>query len=426
MYSIFGLATSVFVFLISFFHISGVGNYFLAQRLGLVLWHFWAVGIGGCLVLALLSRTSFQMPKASVPYLLWSGAFVVCAGLSLMIVDRGPVAIDAIIKYVWFFAVTISLVLLVKTPLLRRSVGYGAVAAVLLMSVVTIMEFLDPNFQVIVDRYLDDINVIGVVNRAGAFHINPNENGLAIVLAMFAGVFFLPPRFRFPFVLLAGMAVFATVSRAALTIWALVTLVCFFMGYIAKGFLVGKIFGVGFVCLLGYLLVSGQIPGLVADMGMDELLSGGMKERLSQNFFTQDDGSSQSRLDVAGSTFREFIDSPLSGIGMGTTDTIDGLGSHNQHLKIAAEMGIFGYLAYVALLAVAWLNRSAVAVFFVLFYFLLGLSNHSMLYGTVYAVLIPLSIVFIPEMLRQVPVASRRRRKRRRRSLSTAERQLGA
>jgi len=426
MSSISGFATAVFVFLISFFHISGVGNYFLAQRFGLVLWHFWAVGIGGCLVLALLSRSSFRMPKASVPYLLWSGTFIVVTGLSLLVVDRGPAAIDAGISYVWFFAVTVSLVLLVKTPLLRRCVGYGAVAAVLVMSAFTIMEFLDPNFQVIVDRYLEDRNTIGVVNRAGAFHINPNENGLAIVLAMFAGVFFLPPKLRFPFILFAGMAVFATVSRASLTIWAAVTLVCFFMGYIAKGFLTGKIFGMGFVCLLGFLLISGQIPGLVEDMGMGELLSGNMKERLSQNFFTQDDGSSRSRMEVAGSTFREFIDSPLSGIGMGTTDAIDGLGSHNQHLKIAAEMGIFGYLAYVALLAVAWLNRSASAVFFVLFYFLLGLSNHSMLYSTVYAVLIPLSIVFIPEMMRLAPVASRRRRKRRRRSVSHAESQLGA
>jgi len=427
MTSISGFASAVFAFLVSFYHISGVGNFFLAQRSGIVLWHFWAVGIAGCLVLAALSPNAFRMPKLTWPYLTWAGLFLLAVGLSLLLVNRGFVALNAAMFYIWFFAVTISLVLFVKTPLLRKAVGYGAIAAVIVMSSATLMEFFDPDFQVIVDRYIEDTNTVGIVNRAGAFHINPNNNGAAIVLGMFAGLFFLKPRVRFAFILFAGMAVFATVSRSALTLWAIATLMSFFMGYVARGYILGKIFGAFFVGLLGYLLVSGQIPGLMSDMGMDKYLSDEMTDRLSENFFTQDDGSTSSRVEAAGSTMAAFIDNPLSGIGLGMTDSIDGdVGSHNQHLKIAAEMGIFGYLIYAALFALAWLARSAAAVIFVFMYMLLGFTNHSMLYSTEYAVLIPLCIVFIPEMLRQSSKQNRRRRKRKRRSLSHSERQLAA
>ena len=426
MNSIVGLISASFAFLISFYHISGVGNYFLAQRAGILLWHFWAIGILGCLFLAILSKHSFRLPKGSITYLIWSGLFMLAAGSSLLFVSNGQVAIDTITRYVWFFAVTISLVFFVRSPVLKRAVGYGAVLAVVVMSVLTVIEFFDPNFQVIVDRLVEDKYEVGEINRAGAFHINPNENGIAIVLAMFAGVFFLPSKLRFPFILLAGVAIFATVSRGALTAWAIATFLCFFMGYISKGSILVKSLGVVFVCGLASLLVSGQVPGLMADAGIDQFLSEDMRDRLSENFFTQEDGSAQGRKFVAAQTLDVFTDNPIAGVGIGATDSIGDVGSHNQHLKIAAEMGVFGYLIFCGLFLVALFANSAAAVIFVLLYFAVSLTNHTMLYEPIYAVLIPLSTVFIPSMLQEAPPAKSRRRRRRRRSASHSERRLSA
>lgn len=425
MNTLFGALSAAFVFLLSFYHVSGIGNYVLAQRMGILLWHFWAVGIVGCFFLAVFSGYTFRLPKNSIPYVTWSGSFILVCLLSLLIVNREPVAIDAITNYIWFFAVTVSLVFLVRTPALVRACGYGVVAAVIVMSVLTIMEFLDPNFQVIVDRFFEDTTQVGVVDRAGGLHMNANDNGTAIALGMLAGVLFVPVWLRFPFLLFAGVAIFGTVSRSSLTLWALATFACFYMGYIARGRIVGKILGSVLIGGLGFLLVSGQIPGLLVDAGMDDLLSTNMKERLSGNFFTQEDGSTQSRLEVAEAAMATFFDNPLVGIGLGESDSLDGgVGTHNQHLKIAAEMGIFGYLVFAALLVVALYSRSLAALFFVVLYFLVGLTNHSMLYATEYAVLLPLGVVLIPTLTKKTSVKKRRRR--RRKTGSYAERQQSA
>lgn len=424
MKNLVGTVSAVFVFLLVFYHISGVGNYIMAQRVGIVLWHLWAVSIAGCALLAVFSGYTVRLPKASMPYVVWCAGFVLMCGLSLLIVKSDEVALDTVTTYIWFFSLSVSLVILVRTPALVRACGYGAVLAVVVLSVLTIMEFLDPDFQVIVDRLIDDVHQVGELSRAGAFHINPNNNGNAIALGLFCGVLFVPTYLRLPFILLAGVAIFGTVSRSALTLWALVTLYCFFMGYVARGRIVGKVLGIIFIGGLGVLLVSGQVPVLVDDFGLGELLTENMRERLSGSFFSQDDGSTTARLEAAEASLAAFYDNPLLGVGLGGTDNIDGVGSHNLHLKIAAEMGLLGYLLFVALFFIALHSGSISAIVFVTLYFIIGMAGHSLLYFTEYAVLIPLGIIFIPELIKKT--SEKKRRKRRRKKSSVAERQVSA
>ena len=420
-------AAAVFVFLLSFYHITGMGNFILAQRGSIVPWHLWALSIAGCGLLAIFSGYSHRLPKASLPYLLWCAGFILVCIFSLLFVNRGWRAVETMTAYGWFFSVSVSLLILVRTPSLVRACGYGAAAAVVVMSVLTIMEFLDPNFQVIVDRLFVDQNVVGTVNRAGAFHINPNNNGSAIALGMVCGVLFVPRYLRLPFILLAGFAIFGTVSRSSLTLWALATLYFFFAGLVFKGQIAGKILGVILIGGLGALLVTGQIPVIVDSIGMDRLLSDNMRDRLSSGFFTQQDTSTFARLEAAEGAFVAFVNNPVLGIGLGATDVVEGVGvgSHNQHLKTAAEMGIIGFLLYVALMVVAVKSGSMLAIVFVALYFINGLADHGLLYGIQYAVLIPLGVVFIPELIKVTPV-KKRRRKRRRKTSSFAEKQLSA
>jgi len=419
------VVSATFVFLVAFYHITGIGNYLQAQRGGIFLWHLWALSIAGCGFLAVVSGFVFRLSRSSVPYLLWCAGLLLICVLSLLIVNRTQTAIDTMTSLVWFFSVSVTLVILVRTPSMVRACGYGAVCAVIVMSVVTIMEFLDPNFQVIVDRFFVDVNEVGKVNRAGAFHINPNNNSAAIALAMFCGVPFLPRLLRLPFILLAGFAIFGTVSRGGITIWALAALYFFFMGYVFRGSIAGKFIGTIIIGGLGFLLVTGQIPILADNLGMEKLLSSDMRERLNSSFFTQEDGSTVSRLEAAQATLSVFVENPVLGIGLGTTDFIDDVGSHNQHLKMAAEVGIFGYLCFTALLFIAVNSRSIFAIYFVVLYFVFGLTNHGLLYFVEYAVLIPLGVIFIPELTKSTGV-KKRRRKRRQKKSSFAESQLSA
>lgn len=410
------LLISVAVFLTAFLHVSNISNYVLSLRLGYVQWHFWVVSILVCLALALFSGRVFKLPKLSLSYILWVSLFLGLCALSLLLVDNGETAIQGMITYCWFFASGLVLVLLVRNPADVKACGAGIVVGVSLLAVLSIMEFIDPNFQVIVDAYFEDKARVGEANRAGALYENPNDNGTAMVLGMFLGQFFLPVRLRFAFMIFVGVAIFATVSRTSITIWAAAVVLSLLLGFGAKSKILSLI-GLAVVIVLGYLLAVGQIPVLVAELGLEDLLSRDMTNRLSENFFTQSDNSTLVRIEIAQLAWKEFLANPLTGIGIGASDNLGfaNLGTHNQHLKIASELGIVGFLVYAALGGLAIFSRSMIAIVFLILYAAIGFTNHGLMNYTVYAVLLPSAFVFIPD-LRRFENAEQNRKRRKRRS----------
>ncbi len=414
------------IFLTSFMHVSNITNYVLSLRLGFVQWHFWAASMLLCILLIAFTNRVFRLRKPSLPYVLWVGFFMGACAFSLLVVENGSDSIQGFIAYSWFFASSLIMVLVVRSVGDIRACGLGIVAGVLLLAVLSTMEFLDPNFQVIVDRYFEDKAKVGEANRAGAFYGNSNDNGTAMVLGMFLGQFFLPVRLRFMFFIVVGIAVLGTVSRTSLTIWGVAVALSLLLGYGSKSRLVGLV-GLGFIVFLSYLLVSGQVPILLANIGAEELLSGDMKARLSENFFTQEDGSTLARMQVAQGAWRLFLENPFKGIGVGVSDKIDGLGTHNQHLKVASELGVLGFLVYAAIGVVAVSSRSIVAVVFLLLFAAIGFTNHGLMTYTVCAVLFPTAMIFIPELQRsESQNASKRGRRRRRRSSTRATQEVGS
>lgn len=419
---------SATIFLTSFLHVSNLSNYVLSLRIGLVPWHFWAASIVLCAFFAIFSGFTIKLPRFLGFYLGWVALFLIVCLSSLFLVNNSFTSMQTFIGYGWFFAVSFAICFLARTPQLIRACGAGIVAAVILLSVLTIMEFFDPNFQVIVDAYFEDKYKVGQIGRAGGMYENPNDNGTAMVLGMFVGLFFLPGFLRFPFILLVGFATFGTVSRGSLTVWALAVVVSMFFGFVFKASIVGRLLGLSMVVALGVLLVTGQIPVLLADLGAGDLLSVNMAERLSQNFFTQDDGSGEARLIVAGEAWTTFTVNPIFGLGLGRTSSLGdtgNIGTHNQLLTIAAEMGVLGALVYLGLIVVAFNSGSLIAVTFILLFMVIGFTNHGMLTYTVYAVLIPAALVLIPQ-LHRLEAKQTKRKRRRRRSTSIAERELSA
>ncbi len=416
------------IFAITFMHVSNIGNYFQSLRIGYFLWHFWAVGIAVCLLLVVLSGAFFKLTKFSLPYIAWSALFLVVCLLSLFFVDNGAIAVDDFIIYCWFFGSSLALVFLVRSESDVRACGLGIVCAILVLAGLSIMEFIDPDFQVIVDRFFADTVRVGEANRSGAFYENSNDNGIAMVLGMFIGQFFLPVRLRFLFFLFVGFAVLGTVSRTAISIWAAMVIVSMLFGYGATSRPL-RFVGLSLIGFAGFLLVAGEIPGLLAEAGLSDVLSPDMSRRLSGNFFEQEDGSTVARVEVAQEAWRAFVANPLSGIGLGASDFLGGeIGTHNQHLKIASELGVLGLIVYAALFLVALSSGSLIALMFLFFYAVIGFTNHGMMNYTVYGVLIPMAVLFLPELHRAETEKKRpsRRRRRKRRSASSAERELSA
>lgn len=416
MNSVFG-PTTLILFFFSAVFVSNFPAYLLSLRVGIVPWHFWGASCLICTFLAIFSNRQLRLNANSARYVMWYGLFILVCLLSLLVVDRGVGAVEQFIQYGWNFAIGSSLLLLVRTPAQINACGWGVVVAVLTLAVLTMMEFADPNFQVLVDRLFEDQSEVGEVNRAGAFYGNPNNNGAALVLGMFVGQFFLPRTLRFWFALFVGAAVFCTVSRSSLVLWALALVVSFLFGFNSSRGMLSKIVGLGIVCGLGYLLVSGAVPGILMYLGLDELMNKNMMARLSENFFTQEDSSTDGRLAAALEATRLFADHPVLGAGLGTSENVEGgIGAHNQHLKIAGELGAVGYVVWIGMLVLAVLSGSAAAISFTLLYLFVCLFSHTMFAYSAYAILLPLSLALLPDMLRPIGRQKRKRRRRRKRS----------
>ena len=364
--------------------------------------------------LLLFTGRSISVDKDKIPYLVWNACFFASCCLTLMLVYTGPKSMDQFIKYGWIAAVGVSLVLAVRNRSNLYAVGYGILASVSLLAVLSIMEFMDPNFQVIVDRFFEDASEVGDLNRSGALYENSNNNGHVMVLGMFVGQFFLPARLRLLFFALVGAAIFCTVSRASMTVWAVAVLLTLLLGFgSTKNRIAGRVLGACFVVILAALLVSGELPNVLVQLNLDQYMSRGMLTRLSENFFTQSDGSTEVRADLAVMAWGMFVNNPVIGAGLGATEgMILHLGAHNQFLKIGGEQGLFGMLVFLSIMALALYKKSAVAVVFVLLYFALSFTSHGMLSYPAFAILIPTAVVFLPVVLK--PEKNRRRRRRKR------------
>lgn len=415
--------SNILLFCVCSILVSNLPAYFLSLRIGVVPWHFWAASCVACAFLAVFTSKSLKLSRPAMRYVVWYGCFVAVCLLSLLVIDRGENAIEQFIQYFWNFAIGATFLLLVREPGQVRACGYGVVAAVILLAILTMMEFANPEFQVLVDRYFDEQNKVGELNRAAALYGNPNNNGAAMVLGMFIGQFFLSKPLRFPFAIFVGAAVFCTVSRSSLTLWAAAVLLSFTFSFTGTKIL-SKILSVVTVIVLGSLLASGAIPGILTSLGLDELMSRSMMERLSGNFFSQGDGSSQARLGAALDAARLFFDNPVFGVGLGNSASVEGgIGAHNQHLKIASEVGAVGYLVWSAMLVIAVITKSVPSICFILLYFFVGLFSHTMFSFSAYAVLLPIALALLPDYVRggKKQQGSRKRRRRKRRSVTRPE-----
>ncbi|OED36844.1 hypothetical protein AB833_25900 [Chromatiales bacterium (ex Bugula neritina AB1)] len=406
------LVTNMTLFLVVFLLVSNIPYYILSLRIGLVPWHFWFGCIVICVFLSIFNKGFISISRPALTYLMWNFCFLLMGCLSLFFIFDGG-SMEQFIQYTWMSALGATFIVLAKDRSNFNASGYGMVVAVVLLAVLSVMEFLDPNFQVIVDRFFEDASKVGEVNRSGALYENSNDNGHVMVLGMFIGQFFLPVRLRLLFSILVGVAVFCTVSRASLTVWGLAVLISLLFGYSAKSSVFVKMFGMCFVVLLAFLLISGQIPALLVQFDLDQYMSTNMLERLSQNFFTQSDGSTEVRKDLVVLSLEAFSNNPLVGTGLGSSEGMIGdIGTHNQFLKIAVEQGILGLLVYLALFPVALFRKSIAAMVFVFLYFLFALSSHTMMSYPAYAIMIPMSVAILPVLL-QVKQKKRRRRRRR-------------
>ena len=402
----------ILVFLVVFVLVTNIARVILGARIGIVPYQ---VHIASALVftfLAILSGRFFRLSKANLVVLGWLASLSFVMIVSVLFVSNDYLALEVFKGIGRFIMMAVTFTVLMQNRELLPASGYGALAAVVVSMVVSYMEFTNPEFRIVRDVMFEtDADRVGAQRIAG-LHVDPNENGSLMVLGLFVTQYFLPKSLRFIFALLIGFAVFTTASRGSLILWLIVISVCFWLGVYSKGKVIPKITALSIAAIFTLLVSTGQVPVIVNALNLEEYMNQNMIDRLSSGFLTQEDGSTQARLIAIQENLENFGNHPIIGSGLG--DSISDkftIGSHNMLLRMASELGLVGVMVYLSLLVVPIIAKSKEGFFFVVFFYISNLFNHTAFERSTFAILVPLAIIYFAAQ----PEKSRSKKRRRHR-----------
>lgn len=186
--------------------------------------------------------------------------------------------------------------------------------------------------------------------RAAGIYINPNTAGSAIVLGMLLSMPAVAERWMPWFVCISAAGVAMTLSRGAILMF-----LCVCMGLVVTGILSRR------VILKIAAIAAGAVIILIKLAGptwLELLGSFGNVERVLVLLNPDEAGdfSTAERVFLAEQGWIQFVSNPLTGNGVGSTETWTLRGStHNQYLQLMSDFGILGLFIIPALaLVLAW------------------------------------------------------------------------
>jgi O-antigen ligase len=309
---------------------------------------FFYVGFVALLLPVLLTRLNAFVAYLTSPFVLWGGALLI---LNFMHLASNDDSINARSEALVIFRMQADamVILLGFVFTQMRSSGWerAFVFLAVLLPALVVTDFLYPGL-------LYPIDTPGAVQgRAAGTFINPTIAGEAILLAFLLACPQVPKRFRTPLILLAGIGVLLTFTRAAMLSWIVIWI---------------------------YLMLRRRLPAVsaiaAAAMLVLPLLMGGLESYISKRsdftdaldniqhrllFFSQarlDDDSAKEREAVLRKGWEAFSNNPLTGAGAGVTDGGASRlwghmpSTHNQLISLAAEYGIAGIVMWIWLLVI--------------------------------------------------------------------------
>lgn len=218
-----------------------------------------------------------------------------------------------------------------------------------------------------------------VIGRSAGLYGNPNIAGEALVLGMIFGVIALPVGYRVPFILLAGIGVFVTVSRSAILMWLIAVAGLMLIGKVrVKDLLLSGSMSVLLVVLI--LLPRGD--QILTALERDGVLNKNVMERME--WFLDPSGVSDDsgweRKYVAKQAWEKVAEHPFLGSGTGSFREAY-VPPHNQYLSFMQDHGLIGAaILPLLIVAVTWGGRGEsrrVAMVFGLTVLLGGFFSHT-------------------------------------------------
>jgi O-antigen ligase len=215
-----------------------------------------------------------------------------------------------------------------------------------------IVDFLEPGL-------IYPIDTIGaVLGRAAGTFINPTIAGEGILLTFVFACAVLQKKYRTPLLLLSGMGILLTFTRAAIAAWLLIWL---FMMVRRRLTALGAIAA---MLVVAIPLALGSFQAYLNNRGDLDESTENLQNRLSM-FSPKhlDDASARERAEVLQGGWELFLEHPVTGAGAGATDT--GMtptwphpaGTHNQLVMLLAEYGMIGGVLWFWLLMLLMRGR---------------------------------------------------------------------
>jgi len=296
-----------------------------------------------------LSTLTSTQDFLKVPLVVWCFGFAWVTMLWFLGSSQSEKASEVVRMRLSATMLTLSCLMIFSSPSAIRSVRWALVFAVLFGVAFNIYDFFVPG------------PFTEVPGRGAGLYLNANTSAEALVLGMILSVMVLPPSWREPFLLLAGIGVFVTFSRSGIMAWIIAVsgLFVFAKGLQAKNLVRTVLLS---LLVMGIVLLP-KLDAILATMDQTGVITKDTEERFAWliNPFEVADTSGLSRKHVMQQALEKFADHPWVGNGTGSMYELFSIAPHNQYLSYMLDHGVLGTIIVPSLvLALIWRVRGEV------------------------------------------------------------------
>lgn len=302
-------------------------------------------------------------------YLGWVLAYLVYGVLIFFESSQSTVAVQSLITLVEMSLLSLAFLGFIADPRrYRQAMAAFAVLAVF-SAVMIVYDFIVPTFTT-------------VPGRGAGLYMNSTTAGFVLSMLTIGAVDAVPKSLRVPFLLVCGVGVLLTFTRAAWLTWGLGVAWLGFHGRAATArrrlalTLLTTAFGGGVL----FALFSGEFGGWLAQTSIARYLDTNTLARLGVGALSVSGDSADQRMEAARFALHDIAASPVFGHGIGHAYEWDfPVGPHNMYLMFCVEGGMIGLLLYLALLALLWRASVGIGRIMALQLIVYGFFSHNML-----------------------------------------------
>jgi O-antigen ligase len=329
----------------------------------------------GIAAIPLLFSFSSRYKYISLNSVSWCGLYLVVSLVSFLFSDQSEI-ISQIFRnrILSVFFLLLNLLLFSKSKNIeiwvRRTIF-----------VVTIISIANLFYEFMYPSIFSGLTGLNDSGRPAGFYENPNTAGCAVLLGLIFSISILPLKYRLLFLTICGVGAFLTFSRGAMIGWIIITVI-----FTVKHIIPRRQVIYGILALLGILISLGISSDLIANqLSSNFNLSNNAMTRmeflLNPKFeFVNDDTS---RVDIIPFAWRQFLESPLFGHGIGYTEIWGEIRPHNMYLMMIVEHGFLGVIILPTLVFLSIKNAQkevkTIGLSFAIFILVWGLFSHNIL-----------------------------------------------